>query len=108
MRVLLLVVMLLFSGLSYSAQPTGWFKISEIYVSSANNMHFRVVGLPAGACPNGSNWAYVDEADTGAKGKISALLSAYVAGKNVHLWIETKDYYSNGQVYCQIAEFSIK
>ncbi len=106
---LLFVAILLFSSSSYSAQHTntGWFKISEIFVSSGTNMHFRVVGLPTGACPNGSNWAYIDEIDSGAKGKISTLLSAFATGINVQLWIETKDYYSNGEIFCQIVELSV-
>jgi hypothetical protein len=95
------------SALAQTAQQSGFFVISGLMVSYANNMHFRVIGMaPVSACGAGTNWAYVDEADSGAEGKIATLLAAYLAGKQVNLVILPTNYYANGQMFCHITEIA--
>ncbi len=109
MRVLLVTVMILLSSISYAAESTGWFKINQVFVSSGNNLYFRVYGMASMSyCPDGPAWAYVDEKDSGEKGKISTLLSAYAAGKDVYLKVEPKDFYGNGKIFCHILELGVK
>ena len=95
------------SALAQTQQQSGFFVINGLEVSYANNMHFRVIGMsPVGACGAGTNWAYVDEADSGAEGKIATLLAAYLAGKQVNLVIAPTNYYGNGQMFCHILEIA--
>ncbi|MCP4485927.1 MAG: hypothetical protein GY820_01160 [Gammaproteobacteria bacterium] len=109
MRVFFVTVMIFFSSVSYALESTGWFKINQVFVSNGNNLYFRVYGMSSMSyCPDGSTWAYVDENDSGEKGKISTLLSAYAAGKDVTLHVEPKDHYENGKLYCHIVEVGIK
>jgi hypothetical protein len=93
------------SAPAQTQQQSGFFMISGLMVSYANNMHFRVVGMqPVSVCAAGTNWAYVDEADSGPEGKMATLLAAYLAGKQVNLVIEPTNYYGNGLTYCHILE----
>jgi hypothetical protein len=109
MRFLMITLMMLFAHSAYAGEWTEWFKINGLFVSSATNLHFRVSGtLTMDNCPNGASWAYIDENDSGAKGKMSALLSAYASGKDVSLFVVPKDYYGNGSKYCHILELRIK
>lgn len=89
------------------------FKISEIYVANATKYHFRIMADYSDStkwlCNNGPKnpaWAYINEADSGAAGMISTLLTAYAAGKTVTLYTTGIDGPS-GRV-CKIVEFSIK
>ncbi|MBT8438200.1 MAG: hypothetical protein KJO91_00630 [Gammaproteobacteria bacterium] len=88
------------------------FKIKEIFLSAPTNFHFRVmadyVDPNAWHCHNGPKnpaWSYINESDPGAKGMMSALLTAYAANKTVTLFTEGVDS-SIGRV-CRIVEFSI-
>jgi hypothetical protein len=81
---------------------TGAFKPAGPYVSGGNNYYFRVQGLPDSAgCLQ--NWAFVNEADSGSKGKIATLLMAYSQGRNVSLYVE-----EDGAGYCRIVEFVVQ
>ncbi|OWQ88589.1 hypothetical protein CDN99_17230 [Roseateles aquatilis] len=81
---------------------TGEFKPGGPYVSSGVNFHFRVSNVPATAnCPQ--TWAYINETDSGAKGKIAALLLAYAQGKSIDIFVDTGD---GG--YCHVVEFVVK
>lgn len=90
------------------------FKIAGLFVSDATNLHFRVNSNNPSAwlCSNGPtnpSWAYINEADSGAKVKIATLMTAYSLGKTVSLVTEGVyfggDY--GGKTYCRILEFSI-
>lgn len=106
---LLSSIVLIAASPALSLENSGWFKINQIVVSGAANMHFRVYGMPSNAaCVNGTNYAYINEADTGSKGKISTLLSAYAAGKDVRLVLEPTDHYNDGRIYCRVIEIIIK
>jgi len=106
----LLAVTLFFFGVNVNAAeyPTP-FKISSIFVSSASNYHFRVESNTGNwHCSNGPKlpaWSYVNEADSGAKGKISALLAAYASGKSVTL--VTEGVAAGANTYCRILEFKV-
>lgn len=98
----LTMVILLALPLAVNAGWTGEFRPTGPYVSGAGNYHFRVMGVPPAAnCRNG--FAYIAEADSGAKGKMAALLLAYGTGKNVDLFVET-----DSQGYCMIIEFAVR
>lgn len=86
------------------------FKIAGLYVSHADNLHFRVISNNPSAwlCSNGpinTSWAYINEADSGAKVKIATLMSAYALGKTITL--ATEGIVSGSTTYCHILEFSI-
>ncbi len=71
----------------------GPFKIKSIFVSGATNLHYRVISdNPASwQCHNGptyDSWAYINENDDGAKGKIAAIQMAYALGKSIRLITE--------------------
>lgn len=100
------VLLMLFSPALF-AEVTSAFKINGITVLGAGNMMFRVHGMPQPASCPGNAWAYVDDADSGSKTKISTLLSAYAAGKRVQLEISPKNFFSNGVMYCQIISMSV-
>lgn len=87
---------------SAAGRFTGAFKPAGPYVSGGNNYYFRVQGLPSSAnCLQ--NWAFVDEADSGSKGKIATLLMAYAQGRNVSLYVE-----EDGAGYCRIIELVVQ
>jgi hypothetical protein len=91
---------------------TDWFKISQISVSGANNMHFRVSGMGAMSeekCTSPYNtWAFVDGADSGAQGKMSVLMAAWLAGKEVRVVYAPVDYYGDRKKFCRIHEFTVR
>ena len=93
----------------YAVEYPTPFKISSIYVSSASNYHFRVESSTGNwHCNNGPKspaWSYVNEPDSGAKGKMSALLAAYASGKSVALVTEGVTVGAN--TYCRIVEFRV-
>ena len=104
MKKLILIITLV---LSFSAEAnyikTESFLITQTFVTSATNMHFRVYGMANVAeCASGQNWAYINESDSGATTKISSLLAAYAAGQKVVLTLQPIDFYGNGKLYCQI------
>lgn len=85
-------------------------KIQAIVMSSAKNYHFRVISNNPGAwlCSNGPTneaWAYINEDDSGAKGKMAALLLAYSMGKTVTLTTAGVD--GGGVTYCHIFDFRV-
>ena len=104
---MLSVILLYASNVLSVPERTPSFGITEIFVSSGTNMHFRVVGINSSLCPDAPTWAYINENDHGASSKISTLLTAYAAKKNVQLIIEPVDFYSNGTLYCHIVELSV-
>lgn len=83
------------------------FRINQIYMSGAENYHFRVYGMDQqNQCTNGSSWAFINESSSGSKGMISLLLSAYMAGKDVRLL--TQEFTSSsGNTYCKIIELEV-
>jgi hypothetical protein len=87
---------------------TGTFTISDLHLAAGNNMNVRIQGMPTMTyCASATYFAYVDPADTGASAKIAALITAFVAGKAVNLFVQPTDYYSNGSSYCHIIEFDV-
>lgn len=109
MKYIIFACALLIGGAASATETISAFKINKVFVSNAENFHFRVYGMPAMSfCPDGSTWAYINEADSGAKGKISTLLSAYAAGKDVVLYVTPTDPASNGKAYCKITEFMVQ
>jgi hypothetical protein len=95
------------AGTAQATEWTPYAKVSSTFVSSGTNMYFRVIGPVSTQCPDHSNWAYINESDSGAKGKIATLLTAYALGKNVRLFVEPKDFYGNGAVYCHVLEVQV-
>lgn len=89
--------------------PTGYFVITSLTLSAGNNLHFRVFGFPGtiSQC-NNANWGYINEDDSGAQAKISALMLAYSLKKQVNLSLQPVDYGTTGIQYCRIADFTIK
>lgn len=101
------LILLMIMSFSALAELTPQFRIASVSVLGENNMTFRVFGMPAmTSCP-GSAFAYVDESDSASKTKISTLLSAFAAGKNVQLHVEPVNYLNNGTNYCQIRDFQV-
>ncbi|GLS24804.1 hypothetical protein [Marinibactrum halimedae] len=110
MKKLLLSIFLVMASFQASADLhfTGWFKISQLFVSNANNYHFRIYGMPRmDYCSASPDWAYLNENTSGSEGKMSVLLSAYAMGKQVNLRVEDKDG-GNGTIRCHIVEFFVK
>lgn len=96
--------------ISFAREFPAPFKIKAIFLSGANNYHFRVISNNPGTwlCHNGpinDPWAFVNENDSGAKTKISALLAAYSMGKTVSLI--TEGVADGAATYCRIVEFYI-
>ncbi len=87
---------ILFSSVaSANIHDTGWFKITELFISHGNNLHFRVFGM-GNTLPCATNdWAYIDENDSGAIPKIATMNTAYAGKKNVRLIVEPKNYYGD-------------
>jgi hypothetical protein len=79
------------------------FVPTAMYFSTSANFTVRVFGGATlnSYCPLG--WAYVNEADDGAKEKIAGLMSAYAMGKTLNLIIQV----TPGTNYCQIIEFLV-
>lgn len=91
-----------------SAWADGWtnpFTITSLYVSGPNNYSYRVYGLTSGAgtACGGLNWAYLNQGDAGAAWYASAILTAYAAGKQINLNVQTDP---NG--YCHIIEMNVQ
>lgn len=109
MRILLAIAASMAGVNAGAAEYPTPFKISSIFVSSASNYHFRVESNTGNwHCNNGPKspaWSYVNETDSGAKGKISALLAAYASGKSVTL--VTEGVIAGANTYCRILEFKI-
>ncbi len=108
-KYLALLILLLCPTLLHAYSSSGWFEITQTFSTTESNMQYRVYGMPnVQECSNGQNWAYVDEADSGARTKISTLLSAYAAGHQVQLTLEVVDYFNNGNKYCHIVAITTK
>jgi|GEM_PF-6700403 len=106
-KALALIALCAVSHMTRASEFTSQFKISATMVYEANNMMFRVYGMPAmSSCP-GNAWAYINEDDSGAKTKISTLLSAAAAGKTVVLDVAPVNFYNNGAYYCQIYSVTV-
>lgn len=92
-----------------SAEYPGPFTIKSITVSSATNYHFRLQSNGSSwLCLNGETnppWAYINEADSGAKGKIATLLTAYSLGKTVT--VVTEGVVVGSSTYCHILDFLV-
>ena len=102
MKKFLLIVSLFASAHASADQWVGPFTITNLYVSGSTNFHYRTMGMPTvSACASAPTWAYVNEADPGAKGYIAALLMAFAAGKQVTLYVQP----TNG--YCHILEINV-
>lgn len=78
---------------------TGDFTITNLYVAGENNFQYRTYGAGSQPiCPNSPNWAYVNDADSGSKGKIATILAAFYTGRPIRVYIEAV----NG--FCHIEE----
>jgi hypothetical protein len=78
---------------------TGDFTISNLYIAAENNFQYRTYGTGTQAmCPNSPNWAYVNESDSGSKGKIATILAAFYTGRPIRALISAQ----NG--FCRIEE----
>ena len=104
--------LLFFSLNSHAGQACGDFyctdnfNIATINMSAADNFHFRISGRPTQTmCANGIDWAYINENDSGAKGKIAGLMMGYSLGKKVGLLTETV--VRNGTNFCHILDFTL-
>lgn len=105
--VFLIAVSLCFATQVMAFETPGPFKISSLYISHAGNYHFRVYSnKPSNwhchGGPINPAWSYINESDSGAKGKIATLQLAYALGKNVHILTE-----KIGN-YCHIVELMIQ
>lgn len=85
------------------AQANQWtsdFIITNLYVAGQNNFQYRVYGMSSlqSLCPNSPNWAYVNESDSGAKGRVATILAAFYAGRAIRVYVTV----TGG--YCQIEE----
>ncbi|WP_281826011.1 hypothetical protein [Vibrio nigripulchritudo] len=104
-----LLLLALFSVNSNAVETPTPFKIDSIYMSDPNNFHFRVESNSGGwHCHNGPKspaWSYINENDPGAKGMMSALLTAFAAGYTVKLHTVGVDTTAGRQ--CRIVEFRI-
>jgi hypothetical protein len=100
---MLLVFATLFAGAAHAAQQwTGFFTISGVYMSSAENYHLRVTGFtPLWICPSGT-FTYVNQSSSGSRDYVAALLLAHAAAKQVNLFVGAD---ANG--YCRIVEFAV-
>ena len=111
MKKYLVLLFLAVSSNSMAIETPAPFKIDKIYLANAENFHFRVLRNTTDGtwlCNNGPKnpaWAYINESDSGSKGKMSALLAAYAAKKTVQLYTEGVDT-SAGRM-CKIVEFII-
>jgi len=112
-KVFIMLAMCFVSNIVLAAESPGAFKIKEIFISQAENFHFRVVANytnpEAWHCHNGPKnpaWSYINEGDSGAKGMMSTLLMAYAAKKTVTLTTLGVD--TPAGHMCKIIEFSIK
>jgi hypothetical protein len=105
-----LFLVLAVSGIALAFDQPPTFKISGLFWSDAQNMHCRVLSdtptipLCTGG-PTNAAWAYINESDSGAKGKIAGLMTAYALGKSVNLTTESVPV--GAATYCHIVEFSI-
>lgn len=93
-----------------SAEYPAPFKIAIITVSGSTNLHFRVgYSGTTPLCSNGPTagnpWAYLNETDSGAKGKIATLLMAYALRKTVT--IETQSVLFGTSTYCHILDVNV-
>jgi hypothetical protein len=103
-------------NMTYAQEVQNPIIIKKIFVSDANNLHFRVIshapniplctgGPPNGIDPGMEAFAYVNESDSGAKGKMATLMTAYALGKYVTLVTEPVQF--GPHIYCHIVEFWI-
>ncbi len=110
-KLVFLMMPLLILGLGFGLKVYAYdvsadFVIDRLWISGAENAHYRVVDEDGPAqCtggPTGPAWSYINVSDSGSKGKIAGILLAYAQGKTVELTTETD---TNG--YCHIVEFWI-
>ena len=107
-RFLALLFLSCMSGVVNAAEWTPYARVFSTYVSAGTNMYFRVFGPVSTQCPSPQNtWAYINELDSGAKGKIATLLMAHASGKDVRYYVEPVDFYGNGTIYCHILEVQV-
>lgn len=108
-----IVATVLSSGTANATESPAPTVISNIWVSDAGNYHFRVTGSYTGStwfCNNASSsgpgaWAYLEENDSGAKGKMAMLMTAFMAGKTVYFKTEGRD--TPAGHLCHIVEFQV-
>lgn len=102
MKKWLLVGLLLVAGHASAGQWVPYFRITNLFLSTPENFHYRVEGMPTvSTCTNATNWAYINESDPGSKTYIAVLTSAFAMEKPVALFVEPV----NG--YCHILEMQI-
>lgn len=92
----------------------GCAPITRLLVADANNMHYRVYGLPAAALQAACPWAasndpfvYTEPSDPGFIGKVAAINLAFNRRSTVCVTVQPVDFYSNGRLYCRIREIEI-
>jgi hypothetical protein len=70
---------------------SGDFVITNLYVAGENNFQYRPYGVGVlSMCPNSPNWAYINENDNGAKGKIATILAAFYSGRPVRMYLSAQ------------------
>ncbi|PID52785.1 MAG: hypothetical protein CR972_00005 [Candidatus Moraniibacteriota bacterium] len=108
--VVLFCVMVMNTGTAYSLEHPAPFKISKIFVSNANNYHFRIFSdSPNWHCyggPQGEAWSYIDETDSGAIEKMNMLKLAYAMDKTVEI-ITAGVEHSDTMMVCHIIEVKV-
>jgi len=101
-KLILTILIAAFNVPSSASVGTGFFNISGIYVSLAENYHMRVYGTGSIAgCTAGVNWAYMNTSYPGSKEYFAALMLAYATNKQVNLVVQP-----DGNGYCQIIEMT--
>jgi len=106
-RVLLLALFISSQAIAFEVPAP--IKIDNIFMSSPQNFYFRVVSQSdSWHChggPKSPAWSFINENEPGAKGMMSALLTAFAAGHTVQLYTLGVDT-AIGKA-CQIVEFRI-
>ena len=102
-RIILAAALCLWCGPTVAGQWVSSFTVTRLFVAGENNFQYRVYGMPAlPACASGPDWAYVNDADSGAKGKVATLLGAFYSGRRVGIFVEVV----NG--YCHILDLIVE
>jgi hypothetical protein len=67
------------------------FTITGLYVAGENNFQYRAYGVGTLAmCPNSPNWAYVNDNDSGAKGRVATILAAFYSGRPIRVFLSAQ------------------
>ena len=93
----------LMSAPAWAGFYTSTFTITQYYVAAPGNYQYRIFGVPnSSSCPDSPGWAYLEDTDPGSKAYITAILSAFLAGKSIGLYVTPV----NG--FCHIGEVNVQ